>query len=1132
MNFTIRPSLPDISISRTACVLMIMLLLLMAGRSYSNQVNLDSLLSPEEMGWLLANKDNITFSSDPSFPPADYIENGEHKGYISEYIRMFEDHLGLKFKRTEYPNWAGVLNGLENSEIDFTAGIHKTEERDRLFLFSDSVIKAEVGILVNKKLTGKLTPELINTLKLACVKGYASTDYIRQAFPDAVIILTDDYAEAVIGTSYGLADGVVIDFISAGYLLEKFGITNLRYGTTLDFEWILRFAFRNDLPEFKSIINKLLSTVSQEQQKEIFNKWVDVRIQEAGFFEANRKIIFAVTCILLVLAFAVMLFIYSLRKQVRKKTLDLKKAIDLAKENEEKYRLIAENTTDVVWLTDLDFRLKYISPSVERMFGWDVDEYYKLNLEDKYPRQYLEKARILLRKELEIEKDPHCDKERSRVLELEHYVKDGSTMWITMNISLVRDHAGTVTGLHGIIRDFTHHKNARDYIKRRLALEKMLFKVSKKAISDSRPEDVFSNILRKSGMTLQLSHSCLYEYNQEEGVYHKRYDWHSDEVCTGHVIAETIKSEWLAETLRAGIILKYSSAEMKPDERIKNALQLKGTQALLIIPLVVDGKVWGFLSFQECERSRTWAREDMKVLAMLANIVVSLLERMSREKELRIKDRSIELSSIAVAYSDLNGYLTYVNPTFLRYWRFNAVQNVVGMNVNGIWAEMGELSQVIKALQSQGEWRGEMKAVRVDGTTFIAGVNANTITDDKGTPLCWQASIIDITDRKKWERDLIKAKEQAEESNRLKSAFLANMSHEIRTPMNGILGFLNVIRDVDLTASEQKEYIELVNRSGKRMLDTVNDIIEISKIEAGEVSVQKQPVYLDEILKYMHGFFSKEASEKELKLILDDNPDIFQLQINTDQVKFESILTNLIKNAIKFTDKGAVRFGAYVTEGMVNLYVRDTGCGIPEDQIEKIFKQFVQGDMGHSRRYEGSGLGLSISKAYTEMLGGKIWAESQPGIGSEFTFSHPYCPLPSVSRDVKESDTESDNDFLAGHKILIAEDDLTSYILLKTFLKRSGARLYHAETGHAAVEIVTNNPDISMVLMDIRMPGMCGIEATRLIKKLNRKIPVIAQTAYAFVDEKHEAMKAGCDDHISKPVDRRLLIQKMKKLLN
>ncbi|MCX6307726.1 MAG: PAS domain-containing sensor histidine kinase [Bacteroidia bacterium] len=250
----------------------------------------------------------------------------------------------------------------------------------------------------------------------------------------------------------------------------------------------------------------------------------------------------------------------------------------------------------------------------------------------------------------------------------------------------------------------------------------------------------------------------------------------------------------------------------------------------------------------------------------------------------------------------------------------------------------------------------------------------------------------DFTERKKIEKDLIIAKEKAEESDRLKSAFLANMSHEIRTPMNGILGFAELLKEPSLSGEKQQEYIQIIEKAGDRMLNIITDIVDISKIESGQMIVSNSETNVIEQMEYLFEFFKTEAENKGLNLIIRNSLPSSEATIKTDHEKLYAILTNLIKNAIKYTEQGFIEIGCQKKNDLLEFYVKDTGIGVPIDRQQAIFERFIQADITNKMAKQGAGLGLSISKAYVEMLGGKIWMESEMGIGSTFYFTLPYHP--------------------------------------------------------------------------------------------------------------------------------------------
>ena len=393
-----------------------------------------------------------------------------------------------------------------------------------------------------------------------------------------------------------------------------------------------------------------------------------------------------------------------------------------------------------------------------------------------------------------------------------------------------------------------------------------------------------------------------------------------------------------------------------------------------------------------------------------------------------------------------------------------------------------------------------------------------------------QCNIRDITQRKLAEKELIKAKEKAEESDRLKSAFLSNMSHEIRTPMNGILGFAELLKEPHLTGEEQQTYISIIEQSGTRMLNTINDIISISKIESGQMEVSISATNINEQIEYIYNFFKPEIEQKGMQISLKNTLPAKEAVIKTDREKIYGILTNLVNNAIKFTFAGSIEFGYEKKGGFLEFFVKDTGIGIPKDRQDAVFERFIRINMDDNRAFQGSGLGLSISKAYVEMLGGRIWMESEEGKGSVFYFTIPYNPAHEEKNVIKNIvSADEKNDPIKPLKILIVEDDERSEILITIIVNKFSREILKAGTGVEAVAACRNNPDLDLVLLDIAMPEMNGYEAARQIRQFNKDVIIIAQTAFALSGEREKIIAAGCNDYISKPFSKTSLISLLKK---
>jgi len=381
--------------------------------------------------------------------------------------------------------------------------------------------------------------------------------------------------------------------------------------------------------------------------------------------------------------------------------------------------------------------------------------------------------------------------------------------------------------------------------------------------------------------------------------------------------------------------------------------------------------------------------------------------------------------------------------------------------------------------------------------------------------------------------ELLVAKEKAEESNRLKSAFLANMSHEIRTPMNGIIGFADLLKEPQLTGEEQQEYISIIEKSGKRMLNIINDIIDISKIESGEMKVLISETNINEQIEDVHNFFQPEVEKKGISLNIKSFLNANEANIKSDAEKIYAILTNLTKNAIKFTDKGTIEFG-YVKKGsLLEFFVKDTGIGIPKNRQKEIFKRFVQADIADKRAYQGAGLGLSITKAFVEMLGGEIWLESEENKGSIFYFTIPYnAELGENNKIISTNSDEKPIDNLKKLKVLIVEDDEISDVYITLLLAKYNCEVLHANTGVKAVDACRNNPDLDLIMMDIKMPEMNGYETTQQIRKFNQKIVIFAQTAHVLAGDKEKSLAVGCNEYIPKPLSQFVLKELILKYFN
>jgi signal transduction histidine kinase/ActR/RegA family two-component response regulator len=369
------------------------------------------------------------------------------------------------------------------------------------------------------------------------------------------------------------------------------------------------------------------------------------------------------------------------------------------------------------------------------------------------------------------------------------------------------------------------------------------------------------------------------------------------------------------------------------------------------------------------------------------------------------------------------------------------------------------------------------------------------------------------------------AEQKAIESDRLKTAFLQNISHEIRTPMNSIVGFSELLKDKELSDAVKDQYLEMISKSSDQLLNIVNEVLDISLIETGTLSVNLKRVQLNNLMKEIFQSY-KPLINKDISFTLSTGLSDSLSLIFTDGIKVRQIISNLLNNAVKFTDKGHIGFGYTLADNELRFFIEDTGIGIPADSHDKIFERFHKVGTEDQKLYEGVGLGLAICKGNIELLKGKIWMKSEQGKGSEFFFSLPYSPV-YEAEPVKSID--KDINTLNNLTILVAEDDDINFQYIKEIFRGSGSEILHAINGREAVEMCQKNDSIGIVLIDIKMPVMNGYEAIKKIREFRPDLPIIAQTAFALSNEMLKAFNAGSNDYISKPFTREQLLAVVAK---
>jgi PAS domain S-box-containing protein len=530
-------------------------------------------------------------------------------------------------------------------------------------------------------------------------------------------------------------------------------------------------------------------------------------------------------------------------------------------------------------------------------------------------------------------------------------------------------------------------------------------------------------------------------------------------------------------------------------------------------------------------------RKDGSVVGSVV-LFRDITERKRAEEELRKLSSAVEQSPVSVVITDPDGIIEYVNPKFTEVTGYS-IEEALGQNPRILSAgiQSSEFYEGLWDTIKDGHiFQGEFANKRKNGEIYWENAVISPIRNGENRVTHYVAVKEDITERKQKDQELKEAKEAAEVATRAKSDFLANMSHEIRTPMNAIIGMSHLCLGTELQP-RQKDYIEKVYTSAQSLLGIINDILDFSKIEAGKLEIESIPFRMDEVLDNLGNLIAIKAQEKGLELLFDTHPDVPKALLG-DPLRLGQILLNLAGNAVKFTEKGEIVVRTEqlrITEDEVEIRVsvQDTGIGMTKEQCDRLFQSFSQADTSTTRKYGGTGLGLAISKKLTELMGGRIWVESTPGMGSAFIFTAVFGRTLDMEKRIQKS-TPADLDQF---KVLVVDDIASSREMLDATLSSFSFRVTCANSGQdalAALEECPTDDPFRLVLMDWKMPGMDGIEATKRIKNhpsLAHMPTVIMVTAYGREEVMQQAEKVGIEGFLLKPVTSSTLLDTIMEVL-
>jgi PAS domain S-box-containing protein len=946
--------------------------------------------------------------------------------------------------------------------------------------------------------------------------------------------------------------------------------------------------------------------------------------------------------------------------------------------SEKKYRQITENMLDIVWTTDMNFNLTFLSPSAEKLYGESIEMQMSRPMSDKFSPNSMRELLALFALEMEKEKDPTSDKNRTLKVEVEHYRADKSIFWAEMNMSILRDKNGYPVGIQGltqdiserrhaenalreseerkasliasmsdivyvldnklilneyhmpvgaeifidpseylhksfdeiplpqpakgiirnalvyclesksfskvdyyldtpkgrlwyelhatvlnnhhgeqsgvtcVIRDITYRRQREEIIRQQVKMQEILIRISTVYINIDleKVEETIQQSLRELGEFVGADRAYIFDYDFTEKTAKNTYEWCSNEVVPEIQDLQKLPFESMPYFMaqhNKGEELYVENVFALPDEGpagLKAALEAQGIKSLISLPMISNDKLLGFVGFDSVKEVHSYTDKEKKLLEVFSQMLVNVTERKRSGTLLMIQEEKyrniISNMNLGIIEVDKEENILFANQSFCNISGYTT-DELKQMKATSFLFSQDDISLLEDKLQKreQGVSDGYELAVKNKNGEprwwFVSGApNYN----DKNELIGSIGIHLDITEQKKLEKELEQAKISAEYAAKAKEVFLANMSHEIRTPLNVIMGMVRELGKETLT-EKQRSYVNHSETSAEHLLTIINNILDMSKIEAGEFELDNKDFSVSAVVGDVRSILFSKAKEKDLQFSTDIAPEVEKSLIG-DPGRLRQLLINLLGNSIKFTDKGYVSLTVDVLESTPDsqkllFVVKDSGIGMSQDFMKRLFDKFSQEDGESNRRYEGTGLGMSISHELVQLMGGEIYVASQKGEGTQISFELT-LPLGSEEKLVVKSTKISRNSFV-GMRILLVEDNDMNRLIAIQSMKGLGCEITEAVNGLDAIEKIQKQ-EFDLILMDIQMPLLDGVEATKQIRSIyNATIPIIALTANAFKHDIDLYLSVGMNDYLIKPYKETELYDKIgiyaeKKLKN
>jgi PAS domain S-box-containing protein len=1081
-------------------------------------------LTPEEQAWIQDHP--VIRVLVGNSPPYHFWDNGP-RGISIEILDLIAERAGLTLEYlSDGLSWAEAMENIySHTKVDLLPTAQRNMERDDTLLFSKDYLKLHWAIFARKNEQNVFALENLFGKTIAIEGGLALQEQLANEFPQIRQKLVVSVPDALTAVSEGQADAYVGNFTVAQYVIAHAGFNNFQVAIPADLGHnSLAFAMRDDWPQLATILNKGLDAITPEERSTINRKYFTVKVAQSVDFTHLRYSLHILAIILI----AILVWNTLLRRKVVNHTAALEKELDRRRTSEAQYRRLVDSFGSDFVLFTLDTKgiLTYISLSARDMVGIAPKDALNHHYSEFFTNSPVSnQAIVYVEAGLRGEQLPPFE------IELQH--RDG---WLIITEATARpifNDREQVIALEGVLHNITgrkqveyelqqHREQLEELVKRRTDQLRTLSSAVEQSYSTIVITDLDGNIEYVNPAFTRTT-----GYSAEEVLEEK-----ASILNSGYHNEEFFQELWV--TLSAGKVWQGEMCNKRKDGSLY--------WELANISPVRDKKE--HITHYVAVKEDITARKN-------ANLA---LEESRKQLDLTLKAANLG----SWDWRPQSGEF-YTNDIFLTMLDYPA--DIDFPQTLERWTALlhqDDLAQIMELLQpfldgNNDYYRAEYRLRSAQGKwKWILDVGRVIARDSKGEALRFIGVHIDITEQKQIENLLIEAQQQAESANKHKSQFLANMSHEIRTPMNALIGLSELALETELT-KQQYDYLSQIHTSSTSLLNIINDILDLSTIEAGSIILKKEAFLLPQTVREIEGLFFYQARQKELDLqfLIDANiPKI----IHGDASRLRQVLINLVGNALKFTSRGAVTSSVTLlsqTEKHVHLKftVLDSGIGIPADKLSKLFKPFSQVDASYTRQYGGTGLGLAISKNFIEMMGGKLTVQSKEGHGSEFSFTLHFDKIDKkdlsklhTSHDKQDAENYRNMRAAKSGRILLVEDNDINQLVATEILAKGDFQVEAVNNGEEAVAAykssLRKNTPFAAILMDIQMPILDGYHATTQIREWEAShtdspvhIPIIAMTAHAMSGDYKKSIATGMDDFISKPVNRSELFKTLSKFI-